>query len=79
MVAYNVHNFQTGQIIEAAPINEMDNQIKKNSEDIQDINDRRGVANGFASLNAQGQVPASQIQIKFTDDNAGNVSVDFGV
>lgn len=34
---YTVHNFQTGEIIEAAPVNEMDAQIKQNADDIDDL------------------------------------------
>lgn len=78
MVSYQVHNFQTGEIIEAPPINEMDRQIQVNSEAVEEINDSKGQANGFASLNGQGKVPANQIQISITDDNAGNVTVNFG-
>lgn len=33
-MSYQVHNFQTGEIIEAAPVNEMDAQIQKNERDI---------------------------------------------
>lgn len=77
-MSYNVHNFQTGQIIEAAPVNEMDNQIQQNENSIQDIHDKRGAANGFASLNSERKVPANQIQLTFTDDDSGNVAVDFG-
>ena len=77
-MSYQVHNFQTGQIIEAAPVNQMDNQIQTNETEITNIKNKRGAANGYASLNEQSKVPASQIQLNFTDDDSGNVSVDFG-
>ena len=33
-MSYNVHNFRTGETIEAPPINEMDEQIRSNEEAI---------------------------------------------
>lgn len=33
-MSYQVHNFQTGEVIEAAPVNEMDAQIQQNEQDI---------------------------------------------
>lgn len=33
-MSYRTHNFQTGQTIEAPPINEMDDQIRQNEQDI---------------------------------------------
>lgn len=38
-MSYQVHNFQTGETIEAPPINEMDAQIRINEDDIQDVKD----------------------------------------
>ena len=38
-MSYQVHNFQTGETIEAPPINEMDAQIRINENDIQDVKD----------------------------------------
>lgn len=36
-MGYSTHNFQPGQIIRARNINEMDAQIVKNMEDIEDL------------------------------------------
>lgn len=36
-MGYSAHNFQPGQIIRARNINEMDTQIVKNMEDIEDL------------------------------------------
>lgn len=62
-MAYNVHNFVTGQIIEATPVNEMDEQIKKNETDIGNKLDKNkvGMANGVASLDNSGKVPLPQL------------------
>ena len=59
-MSYNVHNFQTGQVIEAAPINEMDQQIKNNADMKLDA-DKVGAADGVASLDSNGKVPESQL------------------
>lgn len=33
-MSYQVHNFQTGEVIEAAPVNEMDLQIQQNEQEL---------------------------------------------
>ena len=80
-MSYQVHNFQTGDVVEAGPVNEMDNQILLNSQDIVKKldTDKVGVANGAASLNAHGKVPNSQLPptVEVTDDNNGNVTLNF--
>lgn len=75
-MSYNVHNFQNGEIIEAAPVNEMDYQIKKNSDEKLDAT-AVGAANGVASLDGTGKVPSSQLPLSVTDDNNGNVTMLF--
>ena len=65
-MSYQVHNFQTGEIIEAAPINEMDEQIRKNSEEKIDVS-KIGVANGVAGLDNSGKVPLSQLPVSESD------------
>ena len=75
-MSYNVHNFQNGEIIEAAPVNEMDYQIKKNSDEKLDAS-AVGTANGVASLDGTGKVPSSQLPLSVTDDNNGNVTMTF--
>lgn len=75
-MSYNVHNFQNGEIIEAAPVNEMDYQIKKNSDEKLDAS-VVGTANGVASLDGTGKVPSSQLPLSVTDDNNGNVTMTF--
>lgn len=75
-MSYNVHNFQNGEIIEAAPVNEMDYQIKKNSDEKLDAS-VVGTANGVASLDGTGKVPSSQLPLSVTDDNNGNVTMLF--
>ena len=75
-MSYNVHNFQNGEIIEAAPVNAMDYQIKKNSDEKLDAS-VVGTANGVASLDGTGKVPSSQLPLSVTDDNNGNVTMTF--
>ena len=77
-MSYQVHNFQTGDIIEAAPVNEMDQQILQNVQNIETKMDanKRGAANGVASLDANGKVPSAQMPITVTDDNNGNVTMN---
>ena len=62
-MSYQVHNFQTGEIIEAAPINEMDAQIRLNEQNIElKLNSsQKGAANGVAELDENGHVPLSQL------------------
>ena len=80
-MSYQVHNFQTGEIIEAAPVNEMDQQILQNIQDIGNKLDSEkvGAANGAASLDEHGKVPSSQLPqtVEVTDDNNGNVTLSF--
>lgn len=80
-MAYNVHNFVTGQIIEATPVNEMDEQIKKNETDIEDKLDKNkvGVANGVASLDNSGKVPVGQLptNVSVSDDSDGSVTFNY--
>ena len=80
-MSYNVHNFQTGEIIEAQPINEMDAQILANINAIaaKISSSEKGVANGVASLDANGKVPSAQLpqNISVTDDSNGNVTFTF--
>lgn len=69
-MAYHVHNFQNGEVIEAAPINEMDAQIAENEDEIShkiDMN-LKGAANGVASLDADTHVPKSQLDIASTTE-----------
>ena len=77
-MSYHVHHFQTGDIIEADPVNEMDAQIKKNSDEKLDTS-KVGVANGAASLDNNGKVPSSQLPqtVEVTDDDNGNVTLSF--
>ena len=77
-MSYQVHNFQTGDIIEAAPVNEMDQQILQNVQNIETKMDanKRGAANGVASLDENGKVPSAQMPITVTDDNNGNVTMN---
>ena len=76
-MSYNVHNFRTGDTIEAPPINEMDAQILQNTQDIAGkINSmEKGAMNGVASLDANAKVPSSQLPISVTDDKNGNVTL----
>ena len=76
-MSYQVHNFQTGDVIEAFPVNEMDAQILENSQQVAlKINaSEKGVINGVASLDGNGKVPSAQIPITVTDDNNGNVTL----
>ena len=77
-MSYEVHNFRTGDIIEAQPVNEMDAQILQNTEDIvRKINStEKGAANGVAALDGNGKVPKAQLPITVTDDNNGNVTLN---
>ena len=80
-MSYEVHNFRTGDIIEAQPVNEMDAQIAQNAEDIEGkVNSsEKGQMNGVATLDQYGKVPTSQLpqNISVTDDNNGNVTFNF--
>lgn len=79
-MSYNVHNFQTGEVIEAQPINEMDAQILANEQALgQRVQtSEKGAANGVASLDGSGKVPKAQLpQISVTDDSNGNVTFTF--
>jgi hypothetical protein len=78
-MSYEVHNFRTGDIIEAQPVNEMDAQIAQNAQDIASKIDSstKGVANGVAELDGAGKVPRAQLPIAVTDDNNGNVTLNF--
>lgn len=79
-MSYHVHNFKTGEIIEAAPVNEMDDQIQKNEQDISGKldSDKVGVAGGVASLDNSGKVPSDQLPqtISVEDDGNGNVTLN---
>lgn len=59
-MSYQVHNFKTGEIIEAPPINEMDAQILYNSEHKCDVSEK-GTANGIATLDSNGKVQLGQM------------------
>ena len=76
-MSYVVHNFQTGEVIEAQPINEMDAQIMANAQAVEQRipSSAKGAANGVASLDASGKVPSAQIPVAVTDDNNGNVTL----
>lgn len=76
-MSYEVHNFRTGDIIEAQPVNEMDAQIAQNAQDVAGKIDNasKGAANGVASLDGSGKVPSEQLPIAVTDDNNGNVTL----
>lgn len=65
MMSYSVHNFRTGDVIEAGPINEMDAQIQRNEQDVGGkINsNEKGQMNGVASLDSNAKVPASQLPV----------------
>lgn len=78
-MSYEVHNFRTGDIIEAQPVNEMDAQIAQNTQDIAGKIDSstKGVANGVAELDGAGKVPRAQLPISVTDDNNGNVTLSY--
>ena len=78
-MSYEVHNFRTGDIIEAQPVNEMDAQIAQNTQDIAGKIDSstKGVANGVAGLDDAGKVPRTQLPISVTDDNNGNVTLSY--
>ena len=67
-MSYNVHNFRTGDTIEAPPINEMDAQILQNYQDIAGkINtSEKGSMGGVASLDANAKVPTSQLPVATT-------------
>ena len=73
-MSYAVHNFRTGDVIEAAPINEMDAQILYNSNNKIEASEK-GTANGIAELDSNGKVPASQLRLSVTDDDNGNVTL----
>lgn len=79
-MAYQTHNFQTGEIIEPAPVNEMDEQIQLNETNINKKLDSNkvGVAGGVASLDGNGKVPEGQLPqtISVEDDNNGNVTLN---
>lgn len=77
-MSYQVHNFQTGEIIEAAPVNEMDYQIKKNSDEKLDTS-VVGAANGVASLDGTGKVPVGQLptNVSVSDDSDGSVTFNY--
>lgn len=66
-MSYQVHNFQTWEIIEAAPMNEMDQQIRQNESDISSIINAKGAASGFAELDENGKIPSSQLP-SYVDD-----------
>lgn len=69
-MAYHVHNFQNGEVIEAAPINEMDAQIAANESSISgkiDISSK-GIANGVASLDTNSHVPNNQLNVASTTE-----------
>ena len=76
-MSYNVHNFRTGDVIEAQPVNEMDAQIAQNVSDIAGkVNSsEKGQMNGVATLDSNAKVPRSQLPITVTDDNNGNVTL----
>ena len=68
-MSYQVHNFQTGDVIEAAPVNEMDAQIQLNEQNINSKipASQKGAANGVAELDSSGKVPSSQLP-SYVDD-----------
>ena len=76
-MSYNLHNFRTGDVIEALPINEMDAQIKYNADNKVEQS-AVGAAGGVASLDTQGKIPKAQIPVSVTDDNNGNVTMTIG-
>jgi hypothetical protein len=76
-MSYDLHNFKTGEVIEAWPVNEMDAQIKYNAENKVETS-AVGAANGVASLDPQGKIPKAQIPISVTDDSNGNVTMTIG-
>lgn len=56
-----MHNFKTGDIIEAAPVNEMDQQIQTNERDIAAKADKvaQATSGNFAGLDANGNLTDS--------------------
>ena len=76
-MSYDLHNFKTGDVIEAQPVNEMDAQIKYNADNKVETS-AVGAANGVASLDPQGKIPKAQIPISVTDDSNGNVTMTIG-
>lgn len=81
-MSYQVHNFQTGDVIEAFPVNEMDAQIQLNETNIAQKIDisKKGTANGVAELDTNGKVPVAQLpsNVSMSDDNNGTVTVVYG-
>jgi hypothetical protein len=57
----------------------MDAQIAQNAQDIAGKIDSstKGVPNGVAGLDGAGKVPRAQLPIAVTDDNNGNVTLNF--
>ena len=68
-MSYQVHNFVTGDVIEAAPINEMDQQILINETNIAGklSVSEKGAANGIAELDSSGKVKSAQLP-SYVDD-----------
>lgn len=60
-MSYQVHNFQTGDVIEAAPINEMDQQIQLNEQNIGGKADKvaSATSGNFAALDSNGNLTDS--------------------
>ena len=73
-MSYNVHNFQTGEVIEAQQIQANEQAIGQRVQ-----TSENGAANGVASLDGNGKVPSAQLpqNISVTDDNNGNVTFTF--
>ena len=63
-MSYNVHNFRTGETIEAGPFNEMDQQIQTNESNIADK------ANSNNPVKSGGVYSALADEIVFITDSA---------
>lgn len=80
ILSYQVHNFQTGETIEAAPFNEMDTQIQLNEQNIGGKIDSntKGAANGVAGLDANAHVPKTQLNVA-TVNETQQIITDYSV
>ena len=74
-MSYQVHNFQTGEIIEAFPVNEMDAQIQLNETNInQKLNHNQGASNvgKFMVVDTDGELVPGEVDLSMKADKPSN-------
>ena len=74
-MSYNVHNFRTGETIEAGPVNEMDQQIQTNESNIADkANSNNPVFTGSISMDRYGNAGSGSVSVGSGNEASGNQS-----